>query len=641
MVWVASTFFYTLIMLFGYLLLDQGFKYFSLKNLNIMILLLLGLSVLFMPLELIHFSENQNPQVAIFVTLLQNLGLPFLLLSLTSSWCYENVSQLSQNKINPHTILFYSNVGSLSGLILGPLVLFNFVPMTSLFKIVTILFFLFLILFCFLISRSFGLKKNIVENLRSSFQIKQFIQWLFPSFVMVLLMLAITNMTTIGIGSSPLIWFIPLGIFLLTFIFNFAQKPIYSQVVQSRLILLWVTLHFLSAFFNDDQIVAKISYINFYFFYFLVSNALARELYLRKPALNESGTTYNLALNLGGMLASLFVLFIIPSIPINIGNMNLELFMGTALFALFLIDRDWQRFRSLWHKTAPLKKTFVSFFIVLFISLISIYLKETSKNDIFFKRNFYGINRVLDFGHFRTYINGRTVHGGQFKTSPLDQSPLFYYQPLSAAGEYFSHSTSNSKVYAVGLGVGSLAAYSKSNEEWTFVDIDSDVLDIAKNYFSFVKNAKGRIHLEVGDGRKVLENKNEQYDLIILDAFSNDSIPTHLLTSQAFDLYDKHLTPSGKILIHESGNTMKLESIIQPQLVKRGHNWASKKVALRTNLGATSSSWILAFRKSDLDAFEFVQKKQWTENKSFIKNLGWDDDHINVLGPIWAGINQN
>lgn len=202
-----------------------------------------------------------------------------------------------------------------------------------------------------------------------------------------------------------------------------------------------------------------------------------------------------------------------------------------------------------------IKKPNAFFLNILIVLLITPFIDSAwTENYIYRHRNYYGVYKVSDDGSKYILTHGTTIHGAQSKDKERKNQPLTYYHKLTPIGELMSSQGKHFKnIGLIGLGPGAIAAYMKEGQEGDFFEIDPDVYSIAQNLFSYVKNSKGKFNFIFGDARlKIKETAVKRYDLLVVDAFSGDAIPVHLLTTDAIKEYRKHLKDSGLILFHIS-----------------------------------------------------------------------------------------
>jgi SAM-dependent methyltransferase len=187
---------------------------------------------------------------------------------------------------------------------------------------------------------------------------------------------------------------------------------------------------------------------------------------------------------------------------------------------------------------------------------------------LYAKRSFFGVHRIVESpsGNFRSLIHGVTIHGRQSKKEP--ETPLTYYFPNGPIGQLVTELNSAhpmNHVGVVGLGIGSLAAYARPHDEYRFFEIDPVVIEVASDpkWFSFIAHAKGKVSIVEGDARLTMAKEPKgSYDLIVVDAFSSDAIPMHLLTLEALRLYVDRLKPNGVLAMHISNRYLRLQRVL-------------------------------------------------------------------------------
>jgi SAM-dependent methyltransferase len=197
-------------------------------------------------------------------------------------------------------------------------------------------------------------------------------------------------------------------------------------------------------------------------------------------------------------------------------------------------------------------------------------VREYDTNTIVRVRSFYGALRVRQFTNwlkepYRTLYHGRIEHGAQYVNPPTSLLPTTYYGPDSGVGLALARCCANAKrVGAIGLGAGTLAAYGKTSDYFRFYEINPQMIDIAKNYFSYLRDSPAHIDIVLGDARLSLESEARQhFDVLAVDAFSGDAIPVHLLTREAFAVYLRHLKPDGILAVHTSNTYLNLPPVVE------------------------------------------------------------------------------
>ena len=231
------------------------------------------------------------------------------------------------------------------------------------------------------------------------------------------------------------------------------------------------------------------------------------------------------------------------------------------------------------------------------------------QNSIDLSRNFYGVLTVFESDandpklHRIALQHGATLHGIQFLSAELRDQPTTYYTPDSGVGlvmKYFPRHT-HRRVGIVGLGAGTLAAYGRAGDCFRFYEINDEVRRLAETRFTFLKDTPATVEIAMGDARLSLERElDQQFDILVLDAFNSDSIPVHLLTREAFEVYRRHLKPDGVIAVHISNRSVNLEPVLMLVALHFGYTAARiddspEEIVDDPSLvlGGSDSNWIL------------------------------------------------
>jgi SAM-dependent methyltransferase len=328
------------------------------------------------------------------------------------------------------------------------------------------------------------------------------------------------------------------------------------------------------------------------------------ELYRLRPE-PERLTSFYLLIAAGGALGGLFVAVIAPLIFNSYAELPWGLF-ACGLLLLIACARD----------PAPrnaVRWRWVALLGVGVVVLGGVLLRQSHKfaqTRVFMSRNFYGVLSVAeeakdsaDWHHF-AFFHGQTLHGLQF-VHPIGATwPTTYYTDNSGAGlTVFALPKGDRRMGLVGLGIGTLAAYARTNDYLHFYEIDPEVLRIAQSRFTYLAHCKGKVEYTLGDARLALEREpSQQFDLLALDAFSSDAIPVHLLTREAFAVYDKHLKTNGVIAVHISNKNLDLEPVLAN--VARACHYRMAVIESNTSQADKfwkfAAGWVLLTRNPDI-----------------------------------------
>jgi hypothetical protein len=278
-------------------------------------------------------------------------------------------------------------------------------------------------------------------------------------------------------------------------------------------------------------------------------------------------TSFYLMISAGGALGGVFVSLLAPRVFSTFAEWRLGLVVGCLLAAWVVFDDRRQSF-------------FRRRFAVIAPALVVAYLglnyagqfQAAARHELFASaRNFYGVISVLERDadnpqrHMFRFYGGRIVHGLQFADAAKRHEPTAYFGRSSGVGQALDELADrpNLRVGVVGLGVGTLASYARPGQQFRFYEINDNVLRFAREYFTYLDDCRGGVDVVLGDARLSLEvEEPQQYDLLVLDAFSGDAVPTHLLTQEAFEIYRRHLKEDALVAVHISNRYLDLEGVI-------------------------------------------------------------------------------
>lgn len=277
------------------------------------------------------------------------------------------------------------------------------------------------------------------------------------------------------------------------------------------------------------------------------------------------------------------------------------------------------------------------------VMLASVYYTGAPEPTLHLARNFFGTSRVTtdSTGRINSLYSGNTIHGRQFVEPSRRCEPLSYHHengPLGQVMAVYNAAPANARVAVIGLGVGAMAAYSQPGQEWTFYEINPDVIDLARNsqYFTYLKNCGGgSLNVIEGDARLNLQNAEAgHYGVIVLDAFSSDAIPVHLVTEQALDLYLSKLAEGGMIAFHISNRSLNLKPILADLAESRKLACiGSDDLKPGSFEGKDPSQWVVMARSLP-EISNLSINSQWQRLNGRKGGRVWSDDFSNIFQAI-------
>jgi len=428
--------------------------------------------------------------------------------------------------------------------------------------------------------------------------------WLLMAAGGSLLLCALTTHLSQNIAAIPLLWIVPLTIYLLTFVIAFNGKLYWRWVIVCLLPFALGCVGYLIVFADSDKyfpiwnavknIPLWASVLVFCLALFIACLLCHGELYRLRPAPRYT-TQYYLLIATGGALGSMFVGVCAPFIFRGGFEMAWSLVYTAALAAVLL-------WRSHW--------TWTLFWAIVTAAMVVVVVKQVrdyEENAIVEIRSFYGSMRVLqeiteEGETYRTLVHGTIQHGTQYYGSEDDRtSPTTYYVHNSGIGLALDYCCKNRPRRAgfIGLGAGTLASYGKPGDVFRIYEIDPRVEDIAKNFFTYLRESKAKIELVEGDARLSMEAETpQQYDVIAVDAFSGDAIPVHLLTAEAVQLYQRHLRPGGILAFHVSNSYLELGPVVAQEAEHAG--LAAVMISTSDDeYGGYAADWVLVTSNQD------------------------------------------
>jgi hypothetical protein len=561
-VWVTCAVFFQCALYLGYLAVDRLSVAISPRYQIIVFSGLLIAAGFFSPLTtLLQSTADQTlqPTVHILFLLGHTVGLPFIALSMTSSLCQHWLHTFRDR--TPYHLYALSNGASFLALLTYPFLIeprFDLPIQMSLWQSVLWLmaFGAIGIYITALRSKEPAPVRQMVQVAQPSVRSGDELFWIATSAFGVMLLLSTTHHLSADIAPVPLLWVLPLALYLATFTVAFGSLR--SDYLKWCLPLYILALFsYLGAAYLGRPALSMLSLLVTMTLGCLVCHT---ELARSRPAPQALPRFYR-QLALGGALGGLFVGIGAPLIF----SQNLELILAIA--APLLVHR-WSLDRQ--QSTGPVKP--LPLFVLLALGICLLTFDRTQQGSPgqsnLITRNFYGVLKVTERTQgpsaYREFSHGSTIHGIQRIEESQELDPTTYYGPTSAIGRVLrTFSGAPISVGVVGLGIGTVAAYARPGDRYHFVELNPTVHQIAQERFTFLSKSRGTVTVSIGDGRLEFERwDSEPFDVIFLDAFSGDAIPTHLLTDEAIRSYLTKLKPEGVLVFHISNFYIDLAPVL-------------------------------------------------------------------------------
>jgi spermidine synthase len=604
-------------------------------------------------------SSTDHPIRSVFLLLTTLIGLPFLALSATNpllqAWYARGngrgkAGEEASGAAPPYRLFALSNFGSLLALVIYPWLV---EPRFSL-HVQGLIWFAGFVVFavaCAGIALVSGRRGAPTVNAEKTgdaatgpaLPVRDRVLWFVLAAGGSLLLCAMTNHVSQNIAAIPLLWIVPLLMYLLSFVVAFSRGQWMPRILRfpipalnvsvARLCLLGftaVSLGGLVFMLSDSrQLLPLIASIPFYCgTLFVLCLFCHAELHRLRPS-PEHATAFYLLIAAGGALGSIFVGVFAPLMFSGSYELACSL-VFTALLAAVVTWKAGLKWRLFWSASS----------VAIAGVLIFYQAQGDGDHTLARMRNFYGTLRVSESldapftGVTRSLYHGTITHGTQVFTDEMRHTPTTYYSRDSGVGLALDFCCGDRprRVGLIGLGAGTLAAYGRKGDVFRFYDINPLVPKIARTWFSYLGESAATIEIVPGDARLSLAAEPPQkYDVLAVDAFSGDAIPVHLLTSQALELYQRHLAPGGIIAFHISNRFLDLGPVVQQQADHAGLRAVWINVAEdNDDVGAFSSDWVLVTANTDFLARPEISEVAASLDVQPGLQL-WTDDYNSVL----------
>lgn len=705
LVWNTSLLFFQSMLLLGYLYAHLSIRWLGAQRQAVLHVLLVAVGLLVLPLHVpqallaaykhaLAAAPNSlaaAPGPILLAMLLISVGLPFFALSAGAPTIQRWFAQTDDPSAkDPYFLYQASNLASMVALLGYPMWFERQFRLgeQSLYWTYGYLALIALLGVCaYKLNRSQAKDVAVDEGLKSSLSVTDRVIWVALAAGPTAMLGGLTTYLTTNVSPIPLLWVVPLALYLMTFIIAFSSrlKRGYLFKYFATAATFAVVVLTLLGRSNPVVFIMPIHLIGF----FAVALACHYELGRSRPNASHL-TEFYVWMSVGGMVGGLFssllapVLFVQPfeyfaSIALSflaIGfavrkeqpfNLLDLLFPAMAAGIVAIVERwgsgvhqyDWTYLALFAMTVFSLRPIRQGMLLVGFFALY-VFNNLTSVHHIFLQRSFFGILDVrqekVDGVVFHKLVHGNTLHGGEMMSGPLLNKPTSYYSEESGLGVAFAKLGNTARfdnIAVVGLGTGTTAAYGRSGQSIDYYELDPHVEAMARNreLFTYVSDSKAAIRVFIGDARlRLKEAPNGHYGLIVLDAFSSDAIPIHLLTKEAVQMYFDKLSPEGILAVHISNRYLNLEPVASA-IVRDLGLFGERLIDSRNEIATPTefhypSHWDLLTRnKSALDPV-IVGDKRWGTMES-PSERAWTDDYSNVLSalnlylPQWSDINPN
>lgn len=650
-VWAVCLVFFQTVLLLGYLYAHLLARKFRPRVQGRIHAALLAASVLWLPIlpkASWQPSGREDPATYILWLLALTIGLPFLVLSSTSPLLQAWYAR--SRGASPYRFYALSNVGSLLALLVYPGLVepqFSSSHQATGWSAAYIV----VILLCGAVGLALGRQPGPSTAPAPADvpppDAKRQLLWICLAACGSALLLAITNHITQDVASVPFLWVLPLGLYLLSFILCFEGRGWYRRGLFLRLLALALggMAYALSPTYAGLPLLVLVPL--FCVGLFLCCMFCHGELARLKPDPAHL-TSFYLMLSLGGAIGAALVALVAPRV--FSGFYELEIALGACAVLVYVVHRGDSE--GPFRRTGPLlARAGLAALVALFLVSLGFTIQRQREQDRLSVRNFYGVLRVSDVtpppattggaaapvspfeGRYRQLVNGTIEHGLQFLAAGRRDLPTTYYGPNSGIGVALRALEGKRplRVGVIGLGTGTIAIYGRAADRYTFYEINPLDIQLAHSEFTFLRDSPASIRIVRGDARLSLEHEPPQrFDVLAVDAFTGDSIPVHLLTLQAFQLYFRQLQPQGVLAVHISNRYLNLEPVVEAAAAHL--NKEAVEIENRDDhpRGIFESVWILVGSREGFLAQSAIEAAGRVLSPSK-RDIFWTDDYSSLF----------
>ena len=585
--------------------------------------------------------SSAAPTWHILLLLCITVGIPYFVLSSTTPLMQAWFSQAHPG-VSPYRLYALSNAGSLLALLSYPFVFEPILSRDALAMFWAVGFGIFAVATFSCVYAVWQRRSTVPAHGSDTLSPEEAVQrltpgtrvlWLALSACAAIVLLAVTNQITMDFVVVPFLWVLPLSLYLLTFILSFEGERWYSRLVYVT-VLLPSLLAALVVLLGQEQVGVITQVLVFSIVLFVCCMLCHGELSRLKPNPRYL-TDYYLMIALGGALGGAFVTLVAPLIFVDYLELHVGL-LGTGVLcfiALYADKNSWFHRRDLSWGAVPL---ILAFLVVAGMFIIQ--ARASDQSAIVRTRNFYGVLTVLRLSpgspdeHLQL-LHGRVRHGTQFTAPEKRRLATGYYTADSGAGLVLQNfpRQRQRRIGLVGLGAGTLVSFTRRGDTVRIYEINPEIRRLAESHFTYLNDSQADIEIVMGDARLSMErDPPQEFDILLLDAFSGDAIPVHLLTVEAFEIYLRHLTSDGVLALLIDTEHLNFDAVIS----RLAAHFGLVSVRIYTPPGPNEdwgANWMLLARDGEFLRSANIALVAAEERASFDNVRLWTDDYTSLL----------
>jgi hypothetical protein len=697
-VWSVAMVFFQSLLLAGY-----SYAHFLMRIRNRAVpvaihLALLVIALLTLPLSIAsHFGEPPNSGYAFWLLALfaVSIGLPFFALAannpLLQAWFVRTGHPAGPD---PYFLYASSNIGSFLALLSYPVLLEPMFSLRTQNLIWTAGYGLLILLIAgcgaLLLRSPAPAAPNTQPEESDAPPPSRMLRarWIFLAAVPSGLLIAVTVHISTDVAAAPLLWVLPLSLYLLTWVLVFQSRPLlpHRWVLPAQpLAIAGVVV--LLAFGGEQNLLLTLG--GHLLCFFVIAMACHGELARTRPP-SKYLTGFYVALSFGGMVGGLFAGLIAPFTFSWVAEYPILLALAAlcrppggeervprwsrwywpflAVVAVALIGLSYSTSKPSWwledHRVwvaggvgvlaallaLALNASRWKIFATVVVALVLIRVYPADEGRVETVRSFFGVHKIVvtPHGQYHVLMHGTTIHGAEkFRNSdgtPVigRPEPITYYHRDGGIGQAIAAIRERKgaplRVAVIGVGSGTLTCASEPGETWKFFEIDQTMVDAARDpkYFTYIQSCEPDLKPVIGDARLTFAKEPDGvYDLIIVDAYSSDAIPIHLATEEAMKIYEDKLAPHGAVVMHVSNRHLELASVIVGIADANDlKSWVYSEDSGRDDEYIFATSVVVSARE-EADVGKLASADEWAETEPNENQRVWTDDYSNVLGAVW------